>query len=99
VAIKLSLVAKREGRAVFDGAVLLAPMVKIAESMRPPEIVTNSLLSLVPLCPTLPAVPTPDVMVKAFRRKEVRGPLARRPSPRGDDVTSRLEWCKLPRPA
>jgi alpha-beta hydrolase superfamily lysophospholipase len=41
VAIKLAL--RDKGTRVFDGCILLAPMVKIAESMKPPDMVINSL--------------------------------------------------------
>jgi alpha-beta hydrolase superfamily lysophospholipase len=65
VTIKLSFRDEAAGGKLgLSGAVLLAPMVKISDKMRPPELVVNALKAIAPLVPALPAVPAPEVMAK-----------------------------------
>ncbi|KAL3825746.1 hypothetical protein ACJIZ3_021775 [Penstemon smallii] len=60
----------------WDGAVLVAPMCKIADEMRPSPLVVKILSSLARVIPTWKLTPTPDIIDLAFRdpiiRKEVR---------------------------
>ncbi|XP_073017162.1 caffeoylshikimate esterase-like [Primulina eburnea] len=60
----------------WDGAILIAPMCKIADDMKPNPVVIKILTSLSRIIPTWKLTPTPDVVDLAFRdpkvRKEVR---------------------------
>ncbi|KZV48965.1 hypothetical protein F511_09561, partial [Dorcoceras hygrometricum] len=60
----------------WDGAVLVAPMCKIADDMKPSPVVVKILVSLSRIIPTWKLTPTPDIIDIAFRdpkvRKEVR---------------------------
>ncbi|KAL5986100.1 hypothetical protein ACLOJK_028090 [Asimina triloba] len=56
----------------WDGAVLVAPMCKIADEMRPHPFVISSLKQLANLIPTWKLIPTPDIIEVAFRQPRVR---------------------------
>ncbi|XP_020252070.1 caffeoylshikimate esterase-like [Asparagus officinalis] len=60
----------------WDGAVLVAPMCKIAEEMKPHPVVINVLTKLCRIIPTWKIIPTQDIIDKAIKnpekRKEVR---------------------------
>ncbi|XP_058109842.1 caffeoylshikimate esterase-like [Magnolia sinica] len=60
----------------WDGAVLVAPMCKIAEEMRPHPVVLNILSKLCKIIPTWKIIPTQDIVDIAIkspeRREEVR---------------------------
>ncbi|KAJ4719797.1 Caffeoylshikimate esterase-like [Melia azedarach] len=60
----------------FDGAVLVAPMCKIAENVRPHPLVINVLTKLCKFIPTWKIVPGQDIIDVAFKetekRKEIR---------------------------
>lgn len=110
VAIQLGLKDADEGQGLLHGAILLAPMVTIKDSMKPPQVLIDLLKKasvcadrgrghsipnehtrvdggmtndinpnppipktnqVAPLFPTLPVSPTPDVLDRAFRRREV----------------------------
>ncbi|KAL9676644.1 hypothetical protein QQ045_004860 [Rhodiola kirilowii] len=62
---------------LWDGAVLVAPMCKIADELKPPPMVAKALLHIAKLIPTWRVVPmAQDVVDAAFRlpetRKEIR---------------------------
>lgn len=60
----------------WDGAVLVAPMCKIAEEMRPHPVVISVLTKLCKIIPTWRIIPTQDIIDSAIKnpewRKEVR---------------------------
>lgn len=56
----------------WDGAVLVAPMCKIADEMRPSPVVITILTALARIIPTWKLTPTPDVVDLAFRDPQVR---------------------------
>ncbi|PON91486.1 Alpha/beta hydrolase fold [Trema orientale] len=56
----------------WDGAVLVAPMCKIADDMRPHPVVINILTKLCKIIPTWKIIPTNDVIDLAFKVPEVR---------------------------
>ncbi|KAK4432576.1 Caffeoylshikimate esterase [Sesamum alatum] len=56
----------------WDGAVLVAPMCKIAEEMRPNPLVIKALTSLARIIRTWKLTPTPDIVDVAFRDPKVR---------------------------
>jgi len=77
----------------FKGVVFYAPMLKIAEEMKPPQFVTDFLMSIIgkpgshSLLGTLPLSPSADVISKVFKSKEKRwfallNPLGYRRKPR-----------------
>ncbi|PON75335.1 Alpha/beta hydrolase fold [Parasponia andersonii] len=56
----------------WDGAVLVAPMCKIADDMRPHPVVINILTKLCKIIPTWKIIPTNDIIDLAFKVPEVR---------------------------
>ncbi|KAK6152290.1 hypothetical protein DH2020_014925 [Rehmannia glutinosa] len=56
----------------WDGAVLVAPMCKIADEMKPNPLVIKVLTSLARIIPTWKITPTPDIVDIAFRDPQVR---------------------------
>ncbi|XP_019192694.1 PREDICTED: caffeoylshikimate esterase-like [Ipomoea nil] len=83
----MALLLHRKKPHFWDGAVLVAPMCKIAEEMKPPAIVLSVLKKLSKIIPTWKIIPTQDIIDAAFRdpaiRKEVRSnPLCYKGRPR-----------------
>lgn len=68
VALKVHLKEQRE----WDGVVLVAPMCKIAEEMKPPEPLQKVLIFLSRLMPKAKLVPTKDLAELAFRDPQKR---------------------------
>uniref|UniRef100_A0A0D9XN15 Serine aminopeptidase S33 domain-containing protein n=1 Tax=Leersia perrieri TaxID=77586 RepID=A0A0D9XN15_9ORYZ len=71
----------------WSGAILVAPMCKIAEEMRPHPVVVSVLKAMTSIIPTWRVVPTNDVIDLAYRlqqkRDEIRGnPLCYQGRPR-----------------
>ncbi|CAN6330122.1 unnamed protein product [Urochloa humidicola] len=56
----------------WTGAVLVAPMCKIADDMRPHPVVVNILRAMTSIIPTWKIVPTNDVIDAAYRTQEKR---------------------------
>lgn len=56
----------------WTGAVLVAPMCKIADDMRPHPVVVNILKAMTSIIPTWKVVPTSDVIDAAYRSQEKR---------------------------
>ncbi|GER33738.1 alpha/beta-Hydrolases superfamily protein [Striga asiatica] len=56
----------------WDGAILVAPMCKIAEEMRPHPMAIKLLPFLTRIIPTWKITPTPDIVDNAFRDPHVR---------------------------
>ncbi|KAK1409505.1 hypothetical protein QVD17_36031 [Tagetes erecta] len=56
----------------WDGGVLVAPMCKIADSMKPSKLVTNILLQLNKIIPAWRIVPGQDIINIAFRDPKIR---------------------------
>lgn len=56
----------------WDGAVLVAPMCKIADDIKPSPLAIKFLTALARLIPTWKLTPTPDIVDFAFRDPEVR---------------------------
>ncbi|XP_041000397.1 caffeoylshikimate esterase-like [Juglans microcarpa x Juglans regia] len=56
----------------WDGAVLVAPMCKIADEMRPHPVVTSILTKLCNVIPTWKLIPTQDIIDVAFKVPETR---------------------------
>nr|GMD52830.1 caffeoylshikimate esterase-like [Ipomoea batatas] len=74
----MALLLHRKMPHFWDGAVLVAPMCKIAEEMKPPAIVLSVLKKFSKIIPTWKIIPTQDIIDAAFRdpaiRKEVTLP-------------------------
>ncbi|KAI8563795.1 hypothetical protein RHMOL_Rhmol03G0136900 [Rhododendron molle] len=68
----VALLLHRKKPTFWDGAVLVAPMCKIADDVRPPALVVNILTKLCRIIPTWKIIPTPDIIDVAFRDPEVR---------------------------
>lgn len=70
------LLLHRKKPAFWDGGVLVAPMCKIADDVKPNPLVINVLTKLTRVIPTWKIIPTQDLVDIAFRdpqvRKEVR---------------------------
>ncbi|GER41879.1 alpha/beta-Hydrolases superfamily protein [Striga asiatica] len=95
----------------WDGAVLVAPMCKIADNVRPSPLVIKILTGLAHIIPTWKLTPTPDIIDSAFRDpqvvKEVRSnPYTYKGLPRlqtasqlykvSTDLETRLDEVSLP---
>ncbi|KAI3748681.1 hypothetical protein L6452_11937 [Arctium lappa] len=63
----------------WDGGVLVAPMCKLAENMKPPQIVVNVLVKLSQFIPTWKLVPGQDILELAFRDPEIREEIRNNP--------------------
>ncbi|XP_061359261.1 caffeoylshikimate esterase isoform X2 [Gastrolobium bilobum] len=66
VALKIHLKQPK----AWDGAVLVAPMCKIADDMVPPKLVTQILIGLAKVLPKHKLVPQKDLAEAAFREKK-----------------------------
>ncbi|KAJ6802553.1 putative caffeoylshikimate esterase [Iris pallida] len=97
--------------AAWDGAVLVAPMCKISDGIRPPWPLPQLLTLAARFLPTLPVVPTADLLDKSVRVPEKRAVAAANPAryrgkPRlgtvmellrvTDDLAARLGEVALP---
>ncbi|KAI3705576.1 hypothetical protein L1987_75815 [Smallanthus sonchifolius] len=56
----------------WDGGVLVAPMCKIADDIKPPQLVINVLTKLIKIIPTWRIVPGQDIVDVAFRDPKIR---------------------------
>lgn len=56
----------------WDGAVLIAPMCKIADDLKPNQVVVSVLTQLAKVIPSWRIIPTQDIIDAAFRDPEVR---------------------------
>lgn len=68
----IALLLHRARPSYWTGAVLVAPMCKIAEEMRPHPVVVNVLKAMTSIIPTWRIVPTSDVIAAAYRTQEKR---------------------------
>ena len=68
----VALKAHLQEPTMWDGAVLLAPMCKIADSMYPPWIVVQILLTLARVIPKAKLVPGSNIAEIGFREPEKR---------------------------
>ncbi|KAL8509436.1 hypothetical protein ACS0TY_016589 [Phlomoides rotata] len=63
----------------WDGAVLVAPMCKIADEMKPNQFTIKTLTYLCRIIPTWKITPTPDIVDIAFRDPHVRNEIRSNP--------------------
>ncbi|XP_071710114.1 caffeoylshikimate esterase-like [Rutidosis leptorrhynchoides] len=63
----------------WDGGVLVAPMCKIADDMKPPQFVISVLTKLTKIIPTWKIVPGQDIVDVAFRDPEIRNEVRNNP--------------------
>jgi acylglycerol lipase len=68
----VALLLHRKKPALWDGAVLVAPMCKIAANMKPNPVTITVLKLLSHIIPTWKIIPAPDVIDVAFRDPEIR---------------------------
>ncbi|KAF3433786.1 hypothetical protein FNV43_RR24889 [Rhamnella rubrinervis] len=68
----VALLVHRKKPHFWDGAVLVAPMCKIAEEMKPHPLVVGFLVKLCKVIPTWKIIPSNDVIDSAFKVPEVR---------------------------
>ncbi|GAA0169200.1 phospholipase [Lithospermum erythrorhizon] len=73
------LLLHRKKPEFWDGAILVAPMVKIADDMKPHPIVISILTKLSTIIPTWKIIPTQDIIDVAFRQPEVRAEVRANP--------------------
>ncbi|MQL80098.1 hypothetical protein Taro_012570 [Colocasia esculenta] len=78
-ALCLLMHLRRRGSAAWAGAVLVAPMCKISESIRPRWPVPQILTFLARFAPTLAVVPTADLVDKSVKVPEKRAVAGRNP--------------------
>ncbi|RDX87901.1 Caffeoylshikimate esterase, partial [Mucuna pruriens] len=68
----VALLLHRKKPDYWDGAILVAPMCKIAEEMKPNALMINVLSALSKVIPSWKIVPGPDVIDSAFKVPKVR---------------------------
>lgn len=72
----VALLIHRKEPEIWNGAVLVAPMCKISEKLKPPQLVVSVLTRLAHVIPTWKIVPTRDIVETGFkdplRREEIR---------------------------
>ncbi|XP_022993725.1 caffeoylshikimate esterase-like [Cucurbita maxima] len=68
----VALLVHRKQPDYWDGAILVAPMCKIAEDMRPNPLTISFLSKLCKLIPTWKIIPTQDIIDIAFKVPEIR---------------------------
>eukprot|EP00245_Coleochaete_scutata_P018464 TRINITY_DN9604_c1_g1_i1.p1 TRINITY_DN9604_c1_g1~~TRINITY_DN9604_c1_g1_i1.p1 ORF type:complete len:408 (+),score=74.11 TRINITY_DN9604_c1_g1_i1:355-1578(+) len=64
---------------IWSGAVLLAPMVKISEKLKPPAVVTAVMSKLALILPTWKIVPAKDIIDSAFKDEVKRAQVRQNP--------------------
>ncbi|CAM0950604.1 unnamed protein product [Alopecurus aequalis] len=75
----VALLLHRTRPSYWTGAVLVAPMCKIADEMRPHPVVVSVLKMMTNIIPTWKIVPTADVIDAAYRLQEKRGEIRNNP--------------------
>lgn len=75
----VALLIHRKQPDFWDGAILVAPMCKIAEDMRPNPLVINVLTKLCKIIPTWKIIPTQDIIDIAFKVPEIRKQIRENP--------------------
>ncbi|KAJ4848164.1 hypothetical protein Tsubulata_034125 [Turnera subulata] len=75
----VALLLHRKNPDFWDGAVLVAPMCKIADDMRPPPLVISVLTKLTHVIPTWKIIPSKDIIDMAFKVPEVREQVRKNP--------------------
>ncbi|XP_077215502.1 caffeoylshikimate esterase-like [Tasmannia lanceolata] len=105
------LLLHRKKPKFWDGAILVAPMCKIAKEMRPHPLVINVLRKLCKIIPTWKIVPTKDIIDIAIKNREKReevrsNPLCYKGKPRlrtghellivSLDIEKKLDQVSLP---
>ncbi|XP_025814455.1 caffeoylshikimate esterase-like [Panicum hallii] len=72
----VALLIHRKSPDYWDGAILLAPMCKVSDDMKPHPIVVSALTMICAVAPSWRIIPTPDIIDKVCKdpemRKEVR---------------------------
>eukprot|EP00602_Paraphysomonas_sp_CaronLab_P005710 CAMPEP_0185032002 /NCGR_PEP_ID=MMETSP1103-20130426/19814_1 /TAXON_ID=36769 /ORGANISM="Paraphysomonas bandaiensis, Strain Caron Lab Isolate" /LENGTH=300 /DNA_ID=CAMNT_0027567731 /DNA_START=188 /DNA_END=1090 /DNA_ORIENTATION=- len=70
-AIAFNICTRCPARKVIEGVIMVAPMVKIADNMQPPKILTLILKALANIFPLAPITPVPSIPEKCFKNPEV----------------------------
>ncbi|BBN11070.1 acylglycerol lipase [Marchantia polymorpha subsp. ruderalis] len=83
----VAILVSQRNPSLWNGLILVAPMCKISEKMKPPGIVTSILMKVCHFIPTWKIVPTKSVIDSAFKdpikREEIRSnPMAYQGQPR-----------------
>ncbi|KAL5228580.1 hypothetical protein ABZP36_016845 [Zizania latifolia] len=68
----VAVLLHRKEPAYWDGAVLLAPMCKISDDMRPHPFVVSALKLVCAVAPSWRIIPTPDIIDKVCKDPEMR---------------------------
>ncbi|XP_051221822.2 caffeoylshikimate esterase-like [Lolium perenne] len=68
----VALLLHRKEPAYWDGAVLLAPMCKISDDMKPHPVVVSALKMVCAVAPSWRIIPTPDILDKVCKDPEMR---------------------------
>jgi caffeoylshikimate esterase len=110
-AVAFNICSKTAARTLIRGVVLSSPMVKIADEMRPPALVVQSLMYLAKYFPLAQMTPLPSIAEKCFKRKDMLAralscPLVYRRPPRlstalamitaTNDISSRMKDLNHP---
>ncbi|KAJ1286125.1 hypothetical protein BS78_03G328800 [Paspalum vaginatum] len=68
----VALLLHRKAPDYWDGAILLAPMCKVSDDMRPHPIVVRALTMICAVAPSWRIIPTPDIIDKVCKDPEIR---------------------------
>ncbi|CAO2171983.1 unnamed protein product [Urochloa humidicola] len=68
----VSLLLHRKVPDYWDGAILLAPMCKVSDDMRPHPIVVSALTMICAVAPSWRIIPTPDIIDKVCKDPKMR---------------------------
>ncbi|XP_010554569.1 PREDICTED: caffeoylshikimate esterase [Tarenaya hassleriana] len=75
----VALLLHRKNPEFWDGAILLAPMCKIAEDVKPPKIVISMMQMITKVIPTWKSVISNDIIEVAFKQPEARKSIQENP--------------------
>lgn len=65
----VALLVCKNAPELVDGLLLFSPMVKMSDEMKPPQIVINSLAWLGKFFPTLPVIPSAEILPLCFNER------------------------------
>ncbi|RCV28032.1 hypothetical protein SETIT_5G373400v2 [Setaria italica] len=75
----VALLLQRKSPDYWDGAILLAPMCKVSDDMKPHPIVVSALTMICAVAPSWRIIPTPDIIDKVCKDPEMRKEVSSNP--------------------
>mmetsp|Transcript_28819 Transcript_28819/g.48404 ORF Transcript_28819/g.48404 Transcript_28819/m.48404 type:complete len:351 (+) Transcript_28819:38-1090(+) len=86
-AVAFNLCTRHTIKSLVHGVVLICPMVKVSDEVKPPQFIVDILMKVARYLPLAPIAPVKDIMEKAVKRRDIleqmkKNPLAYRMLPR-----------------